>query len=423
MSKLFRKEGADTHSSPDALDSMLHIVTPRGWAVLAIVGFCMVSVLAWSFLGVIPYTISGEGILFNRLGLFEVKANSSGKLDNLYFDINDKVEAGQIVARITHPELYEEVVGAQNSLDELQSKYDSVKKFGDGDLVRRREALQEQKREALFAISSSKARVQSLQERVESQKKLLKLGLITKNDLLDTQQELDNSRETIIKNTGTLKQVEVELAQAANDIDQQLRDLERQIETALSDFKVKQASYDEDTRIISPYEGIVVGIAAEEGTRVTADQTLLSLSVGNAGNSYLEVVLYFPANKAKRIKQGMIMQVAPGTVKQDKYGYALGMVTYVATYPATSGEMQQVLNNDEMVAGIEKVGSVLEVRAALIPDPTTPSGFAWTSSNGPPVAIQAGTTCIAQAVIERDPPITLVIPMLKRFFLGIGEED
>ena len=137
----------------------------------------------------------------------------------------------------------------------------------------------------------------------------------------------------------------------------------------------------------------------------------------------MEVVLYFPASKAKRIKQGMIVHVAPGTIKQDKYGYALGLVTYVAAYPTTPVEMMQTLNNEEMVAQIEKAGAMLEVRAALIPNPDTPSGFTWTSSNGPPVGIQAGTTCFAQAVIEEDPPITLVIPMLKRFFLGIGEEE
>lgn len=40
----------------------------------------------------------------------------------------------------------------------------------------------------------------------------------------------------------------------------------------------------------------------------------------------------------------------------------------------------------------------------------------------PPVVLQSGTLCGVTVVVRRQAPVTLVLPFLKKFFLGIGEE-
>jgi len=52
----------------------------------------------------------------------------------------------------------------------------------------------------------------------------------------------------------------------------------------------------------------------------------------------------------------------------------------------------------------------------LVPSSRTVSGFKWSSPKGPPLVMQSGTICSAQIIERKQPPITLVIPVIKKFF-------
>ena len=45
---------------------------------------------------------------------------------------------------------------------------------------------------------------------------------------------------------------------------------------------------------------------------------------------------------------------------------------------------------------------------------STPSGYDWTSSEGPPVTISAGTLCTGTVTVKRQRPISLVIPTVRK---------
>ena len=59
---------------------------------------------------------------------------------------------------------------------------------------------------------------------------------------------------------------------------------------------------------------------------------------------------------------------------------------------------------------------------ALSPSDGTESGYVWSSTDGPPLTLQSGTLCGVTVVVRRQAPATLVLPFLKKFFLGVGEE-
>jgi HlyD family secretion protein len=76
--------------------------------------------------------------------------------------------------------------------------------------------------------------------------------------------------------------------------------------------------------------------------------------------------------------------------------------------------MVRVLRNDQLVQGLTgKGGPLLEVVVDLEEDPTTPSGFAWSSSQGPPTEVYTGTIADAQVIVERRKPISYVLPIFK----------
>jgi HlyD family secretion protein len=59
-------------------------------------------------------------------------------------------------------------------------------------------------------------------------------------------------------------------------------------------------------------------------------------------------------------------------------------------------------------------GSVIELFATLQLDPSTPSGFKWSSSHGPPLKVASGTLANAEIVVGSEHPITIVMPYLRK---------
>jgi hypothetical protein len=84
---IFRKESLERLSSPEQLDQLIQIVTPRSWIPLASLAVLVGVASLWSVLGRIPITANGKGILVRS-------SDSSNELVGLtYFDA---AEVGRI---------------------------------------------------------------------------------------------------------------------------------------------------------------------------------------------------------------------------------------------------------------------------------------------------------------------------------------
>lgn len=63
QSSIFRKESLERLSSPEQLDQLMQVVSPRSWLPLATLGCLVGAAILWSLVGRIPVTASGQGIL------------------------------------------------------------------------------------------------------------------------------------------------------------------------------------------------------------------------------------------------------------------------------------------------------------------------------------------------------------------------
>ncbi len=124
----------------------------------------------------------------------------------------------------------------------------------------------------------------------------------------------------------------------------------------------------------------------------------------------LEAVIFVSLDDGKKIRPGMDAKIAPSTVKKEEFGLLLGKVTSLAELPSTQKEMLLVLGNDAYVQALAAAGELIEVRVALRVDASTPSGYAWTSAQGPPFSLQSGTLSNGAVVVSEQHPITLLIP-------------
>lgn len=377
--KMFRKSALDRLSSPEQLDMMVRITSPAGWVALtALIGLIVVAIM-WSIFGSIPTKVIGSAMLIKTGGVVEVSARSSGLITDVSVRAGDMVKRGQKIARIAQPDLLEQFNSLKARKAELLTKSQMS------------QALLQQKRETL------KSDNEALRRRLDDQRDLLKDGLITRQSLLTTQQQLEQNAAAL-KELG-LRKVDIELELA-------------QIERNLDSIKVRLKL---STDVISPYSGRVLEVKLDENSIVQAGSSILNMELAGDSIKDLEVIVFVSSLDGKKVKPGMDIFISPSTIKREEYGYMVGKVTAVAEFPSTSQGVMRILQNQQLVQQLSAGAAPIQINADLTPDAGATSGYKWTSPGGPPVLIQSGTLGTANISIRSQRPISLVIPMLREF--------
>jgi len=420
LSQIFRKKALERLSSPEQLDTLLHITSPGGWAGLAAAGFCLITALLWGIYGSVPFKVTGQGLLMNQEGVFTIQSEGSGLVEQLFIEEQDDIFQGQTIAILSQPDLLSELEGMQRKHDDLKTKYKYVKEFGDEGNRQKLTTLESQKQTLNFNIDSYKKRISRLEQKVEDQKYLYDQGLITHDTLHASMNELDDTQAQVMSDKVEIENISSQIADINNNTKLQLIDLQNQINGLAEDIKTQETKVTTSSLITSPYSGTVIGVTTKIGAFISPGASIMSVKVRDNMPHYLKVISFFPASKGEKVIPGMTIQVAPGNIDADRYGYALGLVTYVSQFPATSGDMQRILQNEDMVKDMLAPGPLVEVHSLLVPDTTTPSGFKWTSAKGPPIKVQPGTYCYASVIVEKRSPLSLALPLVRKYVLGVG---
>lgn len=98
---IFRESALERLSSPEQLDQLMRITSPRGWMSLAALGLVLALAIVWSFLGRVATTTTGQGIIIRAGGTFSVPALSAGEVGQVLVRRGDHIKAGQVVAKLT----------------------------------------------------------------------------------------------------------------------------------------------------------------------------------------------------------------------------------------------------------------------------------------------------------------------------------
>jgi hypothetical protein len=98
---IFRKEALDRLSSPEQLDQLMQVTSPRAWIALAAVGVVVLMALLWGIFGAIPTTVETQGVLLRRGGVKPLTAPFAGQVQKIAVMSGDGVEADQELLRLT----------------------------------------------------------------------------------------------------------------------------------------------------------------------------------------------------------------------------------------------------------------------------------------------------------------------------------
>lgn len=399
--------------SPEELDKLVTVTTPLGWFALGTVGFVVLAALVWGFVGSIPTTVSGEGILLRGGRIASVVALGTGKVSELSVAVGDHVSTGQVVGSITQPTLEAQIAGQKAAVAKLQANYDTVNAEQTRGLGEQLAFLEKQRDSTKTSITSYQQLVKSLTAIVQSQQQLMTKGLIPATSYIQTQSQLSSTEMSLLQAENQLKKIDADVTSAKIAADQAIFAAETQLLTQKSQLDELQTQLVETSKLVASNDGEVIGLVALPGQAISTGDAVVSVE---ALHEDMKALVYMTSGQGKLVRPGMILQVSPGTAEVYDYGYLIGRVAAVSEAPATQQGMLSLLGNQRLVDGFTEKGAPIAVEAQLELDPATASGFRWSSSKGPPFEIRSGTLCSARVITQQQPPITLVIPLLKELF-------
>ena len=172
----------------------------------------------------------------------------------------------------------------------------------------------------------------------------------------------------------------------------------------VADGQVVATVTDTDGRrhdITSVTDGTIEALLERRGSYVDAGETVAVIVPRDAP---VEAVLYVGAVEGKAIQPGMTVYISPTTAPSSEYGSIVGTVTSIPTLYVTRGQLDLTLGSENPLSDeLLGRGPGLEIGVAL-ERADTPSGYRWSSSNGPAFTITSGTIFSGAVVIKRDSP-------------------
>lgn len=413
--EIFRSAALAKLSSPDQLDALLYVTTPRYWAALLGMLVLLAAAVVWGFNGRLATKAEGKGAAVRAGNLMNVSSLNGGQVTHLHVKVGDLVQVGQVVATVGQPELMEKLRASRLQLEGTREQVSKRVEVRASTSLLEQESLKRQREALLQRGVAVRHQLAEVESQIPAYQELLRKGLVARQNLtslVERKAELENTLSTV---QSQLVQLDAERFKSQSMVDETRREGERQVSDQQLNLGFLEGQLALHTEVRSPYTGQVTDIQTPVGALAPPGGPVLTLQ---PASDELEIVAFFPAQRAKELAVGMPAQVVPAMVRVEEFGFLVGEVRSVSEFPSTDANIMRVFQNNALAAAVAG-GPVHEVRIALRRDPSTPSGFKWSSREGAPVTITPATLVGVKVVTREQAPVTLVIPGIKSL-LGAG---
>lgn len=411
--KLFRKEALDRLATPEQLDRALVVTTPRSWLAVGALAAILAGVVSWAFLGEVPTYVKAQGILLHRSGtVVDAVASGAGTVTRILPTAGDVVETGDVVAEIANREVAERhqssmslVSERATALEEIRAAAAAEDALIEENLVRQRERLTRLER-------TNRDAVEVARERLENHRQLFEERVVTRMTVERSQQALDLAQRELFGTLGRRDALESQELQRRHQRDVRISEAEARLRAAqrqVAELGVAVGT----NQVQAPAPGRVTEIKTQIGAVLRAGQPVLAIT---SGEGDLGVLMYVPPADGRKVEAGMDALVSPSTVRREEYGSVKGTVENISEFPASLAGMVAVLQNRNLAQTFSEDGPPYAGRVVLERDPSTASGFAWTSPKAVGEVLSNGTLASVEVKTNSQAPITLVVPLLRETF-------
>ena len=428
MAELYRKEVLERLSSPERLDELMQVVSPKNWLALGAFGALIAAALLWGVIGRLPIMVMGPGILIYPRKVVDFQSPSTGRISTLTIQSGDVVQQGDVLGTIDQSETRQRLQVSRTKLNafRVQGQKRTELQSEQTDLQIERNQLEQhtmqlRRRDLQKRLQDARAKSPLLKKKIESYKRLERLGLLpsNSNERLQVEQSFLENQDKVAELTFERQQLESQFKQLeSQEKSIVLKNLElsttqqNQIQELQNKIAELELQLQNNSQIISAHNGRILEVTVNVGQLVPPGQRLGSMQVEKV-SSELSGVVYFPIRVGKKIQPGMPIQISPDTVARERFGSITGTVTSVSPFPVTKEGIESLVGSPEVVAHLMGDSPAIEVVAELMRDPSTSSGYKWSSSGSPDLNLTSGTTAVGRVAIEYRSPIGYLIPALR----------
>lgn len=168
------------------------------------------------------------------------------------------------------------------------------------------------------------------------------------------------------------------------------------------------SQYESNSLVVSPISGIVLSAKSVNQT-VAPTEVIAGIVKQEKYADDKQVISYIPSSTAKKLKEGMEVQVSPDFAPREEYGYMLGHITSIGTYPVSQEDVLSAIGSQQYAEGLLPEGSSIEVRVTLTVDPEAPNKIKWSNKKGRNLPLVIGTNCNMLIVVKDYRPYELVL--------------
>ncbi|MGW7489080.1 HlyD family efflux transporter periplasmic adaptor subunit [Streptomyces sp. NPDC054786] len=156
--------------------------------------------------------------------------------------------------------------------------------------------------------------------------------------------------------------------------------------------------------------GRLTTMVATIGSVVTTGADVASVErVAHAGDP-LTATLYVPAESGATVPVGASVDLTVQSVPSQQYGVLRGRVKAVGRTAQTRQRIGAYLGNSQLGEQFSQHGQPLAVLVKLDASPHSASGYAWSTSGGPPYAVDSMTPATGAVHLAAQHPIDWLLP-------------
>ncbi len=109
----YNEEALTVLRSPEHYDTLFRVTQPMGWMALLTLCFLILSIIVWSFFGVMSVSVNAVGMIIDTSGLVRIAHDASGKINKVMVSPGDAVKKGDILATIHQPLIEADIIDAK----------------------------------------------------------------------------------------------------------------------------------------------------------------------------------------------------------------------------------------------------------------------------------------------------------------------
>lgn len=404
--EIFLKEALEEQFSFKRLDQILVVIRRKDWIIYLAISIIVALFLLWTFIGSIPITASGKGVILDINQIDTLISQTEGTVESIYVDQGDQVKPGQLLVGLHNPVATFEYEFYQKQFRTVKEEYDALVHQIKNERIFRNSFLKEQASSLLVAKENKTKEIEIIKTSLSAEESLLQKNLLslptvnqTRLNLLAASTELESFQSKI---------KEIRFEQAKDYRQTEIWDKEFHLNALQRELGISEIRFHE-TLVISNDSGHVVSNLAHQGLYVTKGTPLIIVQKSSDPVPPRYFYAYVPSDIAKSIHPGMSARIELTKYLLKKYGYILGTVKEVSILPVTETHILAKLFNPNLVTSL-KEASVGQVVVELDRDPNTPTGYHWSSGAGPKEPITIGNIGSVHVVVDRIAPIYFLIP-------------